>query len=251
MLRPLLKANWPAPSHIHAYTTFKSHPYGVADFSLSPFVGDMEQTTRNNKIVTQTLGLKTPLTFLKQVHGAEVVQAPYEQGTEADGCFTSRTHQVCAVLTADCLPIIMTDKDGTVVCALHGGWRGLAAQIIAKGISQIKKTSDKPILAWLGPAIGPEVFQVGPEVRDAFVNQNPLHQSAFKEDMSKPGYYLADIYMLAKQQLKELGVVDVFGGEYCTVTHEDMFFSYRRGDQCGRMATLIWMDSIRATSDHP
>lgn len=240
MSSPLLKANWPVPAHIHAVTTLVNHPYSEHAFNLSPFRGEPKHAQLHHQILTQTLNLQADLRFLKQVHGTDVVKAPYEQGLEADGCWTDKANYICAVLTADCLPVLLTDLKGSVVCALHAGWKGLAGQIIARGVQQIQQVSQSPLMAWLGPAIGPCHFQVGPEVRDAFLSVDELHESAFLPDWRKEGYYLADLYKIARQQLQRLNVEHVYGGGFCTYSEHDRFFSHRRDPECGRMATLIW-----------
>ncbi len=241
MSLPFLMANWPASSHIHACTTFRSHPYSNSDFNLSPFVGCKESAQKNRMILSQALELSCPLPWLKQVHGSDVVEATNQSlNVQADGSWTQSMNQVCVVLTADCLPIVLTDELGSVICALHGGWRGLAQGIIEQGVTKLRQVSSTPLMAWLGPAIGPQSFQVGPEVREAFVTDQPCLESAFTPDSSRVGHFLGNLYEVAKLQLNLLGVDQVYGGDFCTYTDCDRFFSYRKESACGRMATLIW-----------
>jgi len=161
----------------------------------------------------------------------------------ADGSFTNQKKQVCVVMTADCLPLLITNKQGTVVSALHAGWRGLADGIIAQGISSILKNtacSPSDLSVWLGPAIGPNAFEVGSEVRQIFFKKLSCEE-AFVPIEAKPDKYMANIYLLAKLSLKALGVIDIQGGEYCTYHNYKQFYSYRRDGVTGRMASLIWM----------
>lgn len=148
---------------------------------------------------------------------------------------------VCTIMTADCLPVLLCDRAGTVVAAAHAGWRGLAGGVLENTIAVMRGKTDSEIMAWLGPAIGPGSFEVGEDVRDAFVQKNPVMASAFVSRKDNLGKYLADIYALAKMTLDELGVTDVSGGGFCTVTDKERFYSYRRDGVTGRMATGIWL----------
>ncbi|NOR80645.1 MAG: peptidoglycan editing factor PgeF, partial [Methyloprofundus sp.] len=148
----------------------------------------------------------------------------------------AKNNIVCTVLTADCLPILLCDQQGTMVAAIHGGWRGLLNGIIE---NTLVKMPDSEILAWLGPAISAQCFEVGDDVRSAFINKSTQFAIAFKKQVN--GKYLADIYQIAKLLLNDVGVQKIYGGDYCTVTDKERFFSYRRDGQTGRMATLIWM----------
>ena len=148
--------------------------------------------------------------------------------------------RVCAVLTADCLPLLLCDRAGTRVAAVHAGWRGLAAGVIEAAVERLGRPGPE-LLAWLGPAIGPDAFEVGPEVRAAFVRSDPAAADAFVP--ARPGHWLADIYLLARLRLAALGVGLVSGGDYCTVSDPERFYSFRRDGVTGRMASLIWLEN--------
>ncbi|MDX1370787.1 peptidoglycan editing factor PgeF, partial [Pseudomonas sp.] len=162
-----------------------------------------------------------------------------EEGCEADAAWSGSPGQVCAVMTADCLPVLFANRSGTRVAAAHAGWRGLAAGVLEQTLGHF---ADAPgeIVAWLGPAIGPEAFEVGDEVREAFIARHADSASAFTA--SRPGHWLADIYALARTRLAATGVSQVYGGEFCTYSDSARFFSYRRDGVTGRMATLIWLE---------
>ena len=237
--------DWPAPKNIRAAVTTRLNgvsqvPY--ASFNLASHVGDDLTAVHENRTHLRTaLALPAEPLWLKQVHGITVVDAA--QGgvePEADGAFCSQPGVVCAVLTADCLPILICNWQGTKVAALHAGWRGLAGGVIEAGVKALSESGNE-LLAWLGPAIGPEKFEVGAEVRSAFLQYDPHAASAFRA--TRDGKYLADIYMLARQRLQKLGLAAVYDGGFCTVTDAARFFSYRRDGVTGRMATLIWIDN--------
>jgi YfiH family protein len=157
---------------------------------------------------------------------------------EADAAYSDRPGVVCAVLTADCLPLLVCDRAGTQVAAIHAGWRGLARGVIEASLDQFTGPPDQ-ILVWLGPAIGPAAYEVGAEVRQAFVDPDPQAAAAFVA--TRPGHGLMDIYSLARQRLAGLGVTQVYGGDHCTYTGAESFYSYRREGVTGRMASLIWL----------
>jgi YfiH family protein len=203
-------------------------------------VGDDPAAVHENRArLRAALALPAEPVWLKQVHGVAVVDAA--QGgsePEADGAFATQPDAVCAVLTADCLPVLLCNRAGTKVAALHAGWRGLAGGVIEAGVEALG-VSGNELLAWLGPAIGPASFEVGPEVRAAFVQHDVQAAQAFRA--AREGKYLADIYQLARMRLQCLGVAAVYGGGFCTVTARARFFSYRRDGATGRMASLIWL----------
>jgi YfiH family protein len=177
--------------------------------------------------------------WLEQVHGKDVLKLtgePYAS-KRADASYSNTPGTVCAVMTADCLPVLFCNRAGTEVAAAHAGWRGLCAGVLEETVACF---ADKPenILAWLGPAIGPDAFEVGPEVRDAFMAVEAIADSAFRPAGEK---YYADIYTLARQRLASVGVTQVFGGDRCTFSQKDDFFSYRRDKNTGRMASFIWL----------
>jgi polyphenol oxidase len=235
--------DWPAPANVRAAVTTRSGgvsnaPYET--FNLATHVGDVPTAVRENRARLRTaLALPAEPVWLKQVHGVAVVDAA--QGgvePEADGAFAGQPGTVCAVLTADCLPVLLCNRAGTKAAALHAGWRGLAGGVIEAGVEALSVPGSE-LLAWLGPAIGPEAFEVGPEVRTAFIQKDAQAAHAFRA--AREGKYLADIYLLARLRLQRLGVAAVYGGGFCTVTDGARFFSYRRDGATGRMATLIWL----------
>jgi YfiH family protein len=235
--------DWPAPANVRAAVTTRvggvSHaPYDT--FNLATHVGDDPAAVRANRAhLRAALALPAEPLWLKQVHGVAVVDAA-RAGTEpeADGAFATQPGAVCAVLTADCLPVLLCNRAGTKVAALHAGWRGLAGGVMEAGVKAMGVAGSE-LLAWLGPAIGPEEFEVGPEVRTAFIQHDAQAAQAFRA--AREGKFLADIYQLARQRLQRLGVAAVYGGGFCTVTEGARFFSYRRDGATGRMAALIWL----------
>lgn len=242
----IIKANWPAPSHIHAYATTRAGGVSQPPFhclNLSYRVGDDRQSVEENHRRLKTmLSLPTDPLWLSQCHGNRVVNADIaESDCEADGSYSSIPNRVCAVQTADCLPILLCDKAGTTVAALHGGWRGLSQNIIANALRVISYPQGE-WMAWLGPAIGPTVYEVGEAVYQAFISQNPALQAAFT--VKSPTTWLTDLCMIASIQLRQLGISAIYGGHYCTYYDQKHFFSYRRAPQTGRMASLIWINDL-------
>lgn len=231
--------DWPAPQGVKAAVTLRfggvsQDPY--ASWNLATHVGDDPQAVAlNRKILQEQLKLPSEPLWLKQTHGDRVVAADacYAVPPVADASFASSPNTVCAVLTADCLPILLTD--GHTVAAVHAGWRGILAGIIEQALS-VPSWQRRP-MAWLGPAIGPDAFEVGPEIRDAFLARCPDFAAAFYAHGKR---YLADLYGLAKLILKAHGVDAIYGGDFCTYREPQRFFSYRRDGVCGRMASLIW-----------
>ncbi|BAU48784.1 laccase [Sulfurifustis variabilis] len=238
-----IRADWPAPPQVRAVTTTRlggvsSGPY--ASFNLGDHVGDVPDRVRANRArLGETLGLGAPPLWLRQVHGTRVVDVGQAvEGTEADGIVSAESGRACAVLTADCLPILLCDRAGTRVAALHAGWRGLAAGIVEAGVRAMRAPAPA-LFAWLGPGIGRTAYEVGDEVREAFAERDPGAAAAFTR--SPRGRWMADMYALARRRLNAAGVVAVYGGEYCTASQEALFFSYRRDGTTGRMASLIWL----------
>jgi len=207
--------------------------------NLAAHVGDDPAAVAENRRRLRIYLPSEPL-WLTQVHGVAVVDATTAPvGVEADAAVAHGKGTVCAVLTADCLPILLCDEGGTVVAAAHAGWRGLAAGVIEAAV----RATDTPasrLLAYLGPAIGPQSFEVGPEVRDAFTQCSAEAADAFAS--RGQGKYLAHLYRLARQRLNALGVTRVFGGGRCTFSEGEHFYSYRRDKATGRMASLIWLE---------
>ncbi|HUX31734.1 MAG TPA: peptidoglycan editing factor PgeF [Thiobacillus sp.] len=178
--------------------------------------------------------------WLRQVHSARVVELGREPNPEADASFTRESGQVCAVLTADCLPVLLCDRAGSVVAAAHAGWRGLAGGVLESTVAAMQ-VPPEGVLAWMGAAIGPQAFEVGDEVREAFVAQHPQAAAAFVSQPT-PGKWLADIYQLARIRLAHAGVQAIHGGGRCTFSEAESFYSYRRDGVTGRMAALIWLE---------
>ncbi|MGH8479698.1 MAG: peptidoglycan editing factor PgeF [Gammaproteobacteria bacterium] len=234
---------WPAPETIGALTTTRQGghrlgPYGA--FNLALHVGDEPRVVLANRgALVSRLGLSRSPRWLDQVHGARVIDAADASADpEADGAWTSVLGVACAVLTADCLPILLCDRAGTRVAALHCGWRGIAKGVIAAGIAALDHPPDG-LLAWLGPAIGAGCYEVDGPVRDAFIGSSADLAEAFSP--SRPGHSYLDLHRAARVSLGRLGVRAVYGGGYCTYGEPDRFFSHRRDGTTGRMASLIWI----------
>ncbi|SEG87698.1 peptidoglycan editing factor PgeF [Marinobacterium lutimaris] len=242
----LIRADWQAPAHIHALTTTRLDGVSQAPFdglNLGDHVGDAATAvSENRRVLLSALGLNTSPQWLSQVHGVRVVESKADgQVREADGCWTATPGLACIVMTADCLPVLITDRQGKRVAAAHAGWRGLASGVLEATLAHFPDPED--LLVWLGPAIGPLAFEVGNEVREQFVRALPDSEAAFKTSPTDTSKWLADIYLLAGLRLKAAGVREVSGGDYCTFTESDYFYSYRRDGQTGRMASLIWIDA--------
>jgi hypothetical protein len=235
-----LTPDWPAPANIHAATTLRTGGVSCGAYaSLNPamHVGDdADLVKQNRRIIKELLGLPSDPVWLEQMHSNRAVQAvTIEPLQQADASYTVESGVVCAVMTADCLPLLFCAADGSEVAAIHAGWRGLLAGVIGNTVSAMQNTD---LLVWLGPAIGPDCFEVGAEVRTAFLGKSAAFMTAFKQQSN--GKWLADIYQLARIDLAMLGIDKVYGGGFCTVTEHERFYSYRRDKQTGRMATLIW-----------
>jgi YfiH family protein len=237
-----LVPEWPAPENIHAATTLRTGGVSAGVYaSLNPalHVGDRnEWVIENRQIIKTQLNLPSEPVWLNQIHSNLVIDAARSETLpEADASYNMEPGIVCAVMTADCLPLLVCDTEGTCVAAIHAGWRGLLAGVIANTVDSLQK---KNLLVWLGPAIGPECFEVGTEVRDLFVNKSASFINAFrKQDQGK---WLADIYQLARTELATAGIDRIYGGDFCTVTEQARFYSYRRDKETGRMASLIWRE---------
>ncbi|SFR60955.1 conserved hypothetical protein [Marinobacter gudaonensis] len=244
----LLKPDWPVPAKVRALSTTRAGgvsqpPWGT--LNLGDHVGDNPDHVRTNRQrLADASGLHPDgIGWLKQVHGTDVVEltpATVAKVPTADASFTRHPDIACAILTADCLPVIVADERGTVVGAAHAGWRSLCGGVLENLVTAMA-VEPNTLQAWLGPAIGPDHFEVGPEVRDAFLASDPAAASAFHTSGARPGHFMADIYALATQRLNRLGITSVSGGGLCTVSDNDHFFSYRRDGHTGRMATLVWL----------
>jgi YfiH family protein len=234
--------DWPAPANVHAAMTLRAGGVSVGPYtSLNPalHVGDdREAVMRNRQLIRDRLALPSEPVWLEQIHGNQAVKAEVVcDAPQADASYTGEPGAVCAVLTADCLPLLLCSADGRQVAAVHAGWRGLLAGVIGNTVAKLGQAE---LLAWLGPAIGPDRFEVGEEVRAAFVRKSSAYGEAFRPQAN--GKWLADIYRLARIDLDALGVTKIYGGRFCTVAEQDRFYSYRRDTVTGRMATLIWRD---------
>jgi YfiH family protein len=247
-----LVPDWPAPANIHAATTLRTGGVSHSPYSsLNPatHVGDdTDRVRQNRQIIREMLDLPAEPVWLDQIHSNRAVKAvnppypPLQKGgrgdlQQADASFTNESGLVCAVMTADCLPLLVCSTDGAQVAAIHAGWRGLLAGVISNTVNAMQQQN---LLVWLGPAIGPDCFEVGPEVRDAFLKKSAEFNNAFKEQSNDK--WLADIYQLARIELGALGIANVYGGTNCTFTEHERLYSYRRDTQTGRMATLIWRE---------
>lgn len=239
-----LDANWPAPVAVKAFTTYRTGGYSPANYTslnLALHVNDdVNNVKLNRQSLTTALDLPSDPVWLDQVHGAQLVElsvAEQSINLQADGAVTQQKDKVCAVLTADCLPVLLCNKQGTQVAAVHAGWRGLLGGVIENAVAMFEKPDD--VLAWLGPAIGPAHFEVGREVKDAFTDKKPVMQQAFR--YVDKTHCLADLYALARMTLLDCGVKKMYGGEHCTYNESDKFYSYRREPITGRMASLIWL----------
>lgn len=236
---------WAAPKNIHALTTTRSGGVSTGPYkslNLGDRVGDAPEAVKQNRaLILDALRLPTEPTWLKQVHGLNVVDAESAQtGITADGAFTNQRGVVCAILTADCLPIFLCDRRGTKVALLHAGWRGLAGGIIEAGVKAMNVRGVE-LLAHIGPGIGPGSYEVGDDVREAFEQQDPVAANAFLP--RGKGHWLADMYELAHMRLRSLGVDDItLDEDACTYRDSEKYFSYRRDGVCGRMASLIWIE---------
>ncbi|MDP2169442.1 MAG: peptidoglycan editing factor PgeF [Rhodocyclaceae bacterium] len=238
--------DWPAPPHVRALVTTRlggvsSAPF--ASFNLGDHVGDApEAVAANRRRLRQHLPAEP--VWLQQVHGNRCIDAqlaatatPTGVAPEADAAFTRASGVVCAVLTADCLPVLLCDEDGSTVAAAHAGWRGLADGVLESTVAALGQPGER-LMAWLGPAIGPDNFEVGGEVRAAFITHDRRAAEAF---VAKPdGKWLCNIYLLARQRLAALNIRRTASADFCTVSDTERFYSYRRDGVTGRMASLIW-----------
>ncbi|MDA8128150.1 MAG: peptidoglycan editing factor PgeF [Betaproteobacteria bacterium] len=239
----LIVPDWPAPARVKSLMTTRVG--GVSETSwaslnLGDHVGDDPARVAANRARLRR-HLPSEPGWLRQVHSARAVELGGEPHPEADAAFTRDAGQVCAVLTADCLPALFCDRSGSVVAAAHAGWRGLAGGVLETTVAAMQ-VAPGDVLVWLGAAIGPQAFEVGDDVRETFVAQHPDAAAAFRPHPdARPGKWLADIYRLARIRLDRIGVRAVHGGGRCTFNESDVFFSYRRDGVTGRMASLIWL----------
>lgn len=262
----LVWLDWPAPKSVKACYTlrhggYSAEPYG--SFNLGDHVADSSVNVANNRRQLQQMIGQQTICWLQQVHGTTIVDTNVGDGIKADACYTQKRNQACNVMTADCLPVFFCNTQGSQVAVAHAGWRGLHAGVLqqtlnkfqqaARSNSQLKPSNN--IIAYLGPAISQAAFEVGDDVRDAFLSlphdQLKRGRQYFKagpsldvdNSKSNAGHkWMADLYGLAKDMLNNMGVSEVYGGDRCTYSESDEFFSYRRDGITGRMANLIWLD---------
>ncbi|WP_145562955.1 purine nucleoside phosphorylase YfiH [Yersinia aldovae] len=242
-MNTLILPNWPMPATVKACSTTRYG--GISEFpydslNLGTHVGDIAtRVVVNRQSLVEQAGLPQMPVWLEQVHGTRVLHLSGQaiSDVQADAVYSRVAGQVCAVMTADCLPVLFCSLAGDEVAAAHAGWRGLCAGVLEQTLAQFSARPSS-IIAWLGPAIGPQQFEVGEEVKQAFIQIDAQSTAAFTPSGSK---YLADIYLLARLRLQAAGIHAIYGGDRCTVSEKQQFFSYRRDGMTGRMASLVWL----------
>ena len=238
----IVKPDWPAPANVRAVMTTRdggasSGPY--ASLNLAMHVGDDEAAVgENRRRLRAALRLPSELVWLEQVHGTDVAVLPGLVSGAADAVVSFTPGAVCAVLVADCLPVFLADREGDRVGLAHAGWRGLAAGVVEAAVAALD-CDPTQLLAWLGPSIGPRAFEVGPEVRESFMTKDPASAGDFRR--GHDGRFFADLPALARRRLAACGVESVHGGDWCTFSDPERFYSYRRDGATGRMAALAWL----------
>jgi len=240
-----IEPDWPAPSRVRACCTTRRGGVSAGAFAslnLAAHVGDDPfRVAQNRALLKECLGLPAEPHWLQQVHGCRVADAAADpKECQADAVIAARPGEVCAVMTADCLPLLLCDRAGMRVAAVHAGWRGLAEGVIEAAVSRLAVPA-REVLCWLGPAIGSRAYEVGAEVRARFLEQGTSGtETAFRAVPG--GKWLADLYALATERVRACGVDRIWGGGYCTYSDRERFFSYRRDGVTGRMASLIWIE---------
>jgi YfiH family protein len=242
----VIRPDWPAPAWVRACATTRAGGVSAGRFAslnLGDHVGDDPAAVAANRAsLRAALGLPAEPLWLRQVHGTRVAEAQRDgAGVEADAMIAAAPGEVCAVLTADCLPVIFCDAAGSAVAAAHAGWRGLAAGVLEATVAAfaVRGVAPGALLAWIGPAIGAAAYEVGAEVRAAFLARDPGAGVGFTANAR--GRWQLDLAALARRRLVAAGVARVFGGDLCTASDARRFFSHRRDGPCGRQATLIWL----------
>lgn len=236
--------HWPAPANVKALQTTRMGGVSIAPYAslnLGAHVGDDPIAVAANRQLLSPYLPSEPV-WVNQVHGVDVIDAAVSSCLQnADASFTNKSNVVCVTMTADCLPVLLCDKTGTVVAAAHAGWRGLCDGVIEAAVRKMGVPASE-VLVWLGPAIGPDAFEVGSDVRDQFIAKDHDAALAFKPLGEK---WLCNMYMIAKQRLNKIGVTQVYGAsvneDFCTYRDEARFFSFRRDNVTGRMASMIWL----------
>lgn len=241
----VIAPDWPAPACVKALVTTRQGGVSQAPFdgfNVGLHVGDNSGCVQQNRQqLQQYLNTACQPQWLQQVHGSDVVEAKADGVVrQADACFTDLPSLPCTVMTADCLSVFFCSRQGDKVAVTHAGWRGLAEGVLEATIDKLS-VPPAELLVWLGPAIGPEQFEVGDDVRAAFIAISAASVAAFKPQPNKPGHWLADIYQLARLRLNQQGVDAIYGGDFCTYSDAGRFFSYRRDGVTGRMASVIWI----------
>jgi purine-nucleoside/S-methyl-5'-thioadenosine phosphorylase / adenosine deaminase len=247
----MLRPDWEAPPGVRAAFTLRTGGVSAAPYdslNVGTHVGDEPAAVaENRRRVRAQSGLPAEPTWLQQVHGVEVLDldaharaaaGALADPPSADAAVTRAPGRVCVIQVADCMPVLFAARDGSAVGAAHAGWRGLAGGVLEATVRKLG-VAPSEVLAWLGPAISQPNFEVGDDVRDAFMSHDPAAESAFVANAR--GRWQCDLYALARRRLAALGVRDVAGGGWCTFADATRFFSYRRDGQCGRMAALIWI----------
>lgn len=240
-----IKPNWPAPANVKALQTTRTGGVSQGAYTslnLGTHVNDDPIAVAKNRQLLSAY-LPTEPVWVNQVHGVEVIDAATSSCLEnADASFTTKPNVVCATMTADCLPLLLCDRKGTVVAAAHAGWRGLCDGVIEAAVAKMHVPANE-ILVWLGPAIGPDAFEVGDEVREQFMAKDSKAALAFRPHGDK---WLCNMYQIARQRLNAMGVTEIYGAsvneDFCTYTDEARFFSFRRDNVTGRMASMIWLE---------
>ena len=250
MTEPFIEPDWPAPQSVLAICTTRQGGCSAApyeNFNLAHYVGDIDSSVAQNRSILATaLPDDAAVSWLSQVHGSVVVQAG--QGSRypsADAQWSRSQGEACAILTADCLPVLLCSAAGDVIAAAHAGWRGLLAGVLESTVEAMNTGADE-LLVWLGPAIGPAAFEVGPEVRHSFLvatcpSAVPAVAACFLPNPARPEHYFCDLYALAHLRLNALGVTNIFGGSFCTYSDSERFYSFRRDGETGRMASVIML----------
>jgi len=244
-----IKPNWPAPSNVKALQTIRTGGVSkgaYASLNLGAHVNDDPIAVAANRQLLSDYLPSEPV-WVNQVHGVEVIDAATSSCLQnADASFTTKPNVVCVTMTADCLPVLLCDKKGTVVAAVHAGWRGLCDGVIEAAVAKMPVPASE-ILVWLGPAIGPNAFEVGEDVREQFIAKDANAALAFKSHGDK---WLCNMYQIARQRLNAVGVTEIYGASvnenFCTYTDEARFFSFRRDNVTGRMASMIWLEKSPA-----
>lgn len=245
-LKPtLLLPDWPAPANVRAFVTTRETGPSQDDFAAfnpATHVGDnADHVALCRRLLHKEIGDDRPLLWLNQTHGARVQQAYQGDTPEADAAVANSNDYACVVLTADCLPVLFCNRQGTQVGVAHAGWRGLAGGVLEATVAAMNCDADE-LMVWLGPAISNAQFEVGSEVYGAFVAVHPDTADAFDHSPYRLGHYMADLYRLARFRLEALGIHHISGGHFCTAC-ESRFYSHRRDNgNTGRMASVIWIN---------